>query len=370
MDKKDVKEQYFEYLKQAINEYCNSDGTISMYWDYRDEVDKNMIENYMNKHLKKYHFEYKEPTNERETFEDILIDQLVELDLDLPVEDEFVQYIVDNSPSEEIKNYISDIDNCDLINDLYDNGYNGVDWEIDRLLKNSKLRLNILLGTENERNYDMGSIVTAYGNVYRTPFVSYDIDAEDLDNSLTYLIHQQGYSTEDVYNELLGFSKDNTSTFINGIYTDITNNASEALSELGVYVALSGKDILDFCNKLKEEKGYIVVNKNTNIGIFNEWSGTCGYPDKYLEKDFVFPIDMIRNIQIEGVRNREHEYTIDDVFCGLVGEFWAENSLSYTSDPPELIKENIDDTINLVREEIEKSSSQIAPNKDTLDMDK
>ena len=72
------------------------------------------------------------------------------------------------------------------------------------------------------------------------------------------------------------------------------------MSELGVYISLSGSEITEFCDNLQNGNRYIVVDKDTNIGIFNEWSGTCGYPDNYLEKDFVVPVEMIRNVQIEG----------------------------------------------------------------------
>ena len=203
----------------------------------------------------------------------------------------------------------------------------------------------------------MGSIVTAFGNDYQTPFKTWNLDNNDvdrLDNALTYLIHQQGHTVKEVYDSLV-LEKNTESPFIEGICTDISNNSSEAMSEIGVYVKLSGRDIIDFCDNLQKGNGYIVVDKDTNIGIFNEWSGTCGYPDNYLEKDFVVPVDMIRNVQIEGASKSKYEYTINEV-CGMVGEFWKDNALGYTETAPEIVQENLNTVLEEINAEVEKLS--------------
>ena len=214
---------------------------------------------------------------------------------------------IDNAPTEEIRKQIKNADYADIIDDLNECGYIGVDYNIDQLLKNTSVKVNILLGTDTERNYDMGSIVTAFGNDYQYPFTDYAMPSvDDYDNAFTYLIHQQGHTIKEVLANHLDCCKDKTtSDFVKGAVTEIENNSSEAMSELGVYIQLNGNDILEFCNKLQEGKGYLVFDKDINIGLFNEWSGTCGYPDNYLEKDFVVPVSMIRNVQIEGARSYE-----------------------------------------------------------------
>ena len=101
---------------------------------------------------------------------------------------------------------------------------------------------------------------------------------------------------------------------------------------------------------------------------------------------------MIRNVQIEGARSYEqmknereklqeklnkakenndsysvayyekqldtmgrNGYTIDDV-CGMVGDFWKSNSVSYTDTAPTLVNENIETTLNEIEQTIEEKN--------------
>lgn len=350
-DLKDIQnEEYMEYLKKAVKEYFDENGCIQAYWDYNDTASKNTIQEHI------YNLINKETDM---LLVDKLFDEISEINFDWQsaLEADFVAHLIENAPNDKIKNYIDELDNCcKLYDKLYNCGYNGIEWNIEDLLRNTTLKVNILFGTEKEQDYDMGSIVTAFGNDYQTPFKTWNLDSNDvdrLDNALTYLIHQQGHTVKEVYDSLV-LGKNTESPFIEGICTDISNNSSEAMSELGVYIELSGRDIIDFCNNLQKGNGYIVVDKDTNVGIFNEWAGTCGYPDNYLEKDFVVPVDMIRNVQIEGAKTRDG-YTINEV-CGLVGEFWKDNALSYTEFAPELTQENLNIVLEEINAEVEKIS--------------
>lgn len=76
------------------------------------------------------------------------------------------------------------------------------------------------------------------------------------------------------------------------------------------------------------------------------------YDTKY---DTVVPIDMIRNVQIEGASKSEYEYTINEV-CGMVGEFWKDNALGYTETEPELVQENLNTVLEEISAEVEKLS--------------
>ena len=344
------KEEYLDYLKKVVKECCNEDGCINVYWDYRDSVSKDIIQNYINNVVG--------GMTDITSLEDAIFEEL-DIYYDVIDETEMVlrNHIIDNAPNEKIKDYIEQMEYSALSDDLYDCGYNGVDYNIDDLLRNTRLKVNLLFGTDAERNYDMGNIITAFGNDFQTPFITWNMnnnDVDRLDNALTYLIHQQGYTVKEVYDSL-ALGKNTENPFIEGVITDITNNSSEAMSERGVYIELSGRDISDFCNNLQKGNGYIVVDKDTNIGIFNEWSGTCGYPDNYLERDFVVPIDMIRNVQIEGASKSEYEYTINEV-CGMVGEFWKDNALGYTETEPELVQENLNTVLEEISAEVEKLS--------------
>ena len=373
---------YYDYLKQYISDNLDN-GLITLYHSYDDNIDKDIIQKYINAVVLGY------PTD---SFYDVIYEYAAScIDADY-YEDALIKELLDNAPTEEIREQIKNADYADIIDDLNECGYIGVDYNIGDLLKNTSVKVNILLGTDTERNYDMGSIVTAYGNDYQYPFKNYaKPDADDYDNALTYLIHQQGHTVQEVLaNHLdccLSEEQISKSGFIKGVCTDIEENSSEAMSELGVYVELSGDEIVKFCDKLSDKNAYLVFDKEVNIGLFNEWSGTCGYPDNYLERDFVVPTTMVRNVQIEGVRpitrNRAEElrniykntdseyekqragqnletegvigYTIDGV-CGMVGDFWKSNSVSYTNTAPTLVNENIETTLNEIEQTIEEKN--------------
>ena len=253
---------YKEYLRQYIDENTTN-GFATMYWDYSDEVDKDIIQKYINAVVLGY------PTD---SFYDVIYEDASDcIDVDY-YEDALIKELLDNAPTEEIRKQIKNADYADIIDDLNECGYIGVDYNIDQLLKNTSVKVNILLGTDTERNYDMGSIVTAFGNDYQYPFTDYAMPSvDDYDNAFTYLIHQQGHTIKEVLANHLDCCKDKTtSDFVKGAVTEIENNSSEAMSELGVYIQLNGNDILEFCNKLQEGKGYLVFDKDINIGLFNE----------------------------------------------------------------------------------------------------
>ena len=367
----------YDYIKQYIADNLDN-GMITMYHDYDESVNKDIIQKYINAIVLGYQVD---------NLDDVINEWIMEWNDDGYYIDALLAELKDNAPNEEIAQYIEE---CVVLDTLYECGFEGINYNIADLLGNTSVRVNILLGTETERNYDMGSIVTAYGNNYQYPFKNYaKPDVDYFDNALTYLIHQQGHTVQDVLaNHLdccLSEEQVSKSEFIKGVCTDIENNSSEAMSELGVYIELSGVEIAEFIDRLSDKNAYFVFYKDVNIGVFNEWSGTCGYPDNYLENDFVVPTAMVRNVQIEGVRpitrkraeelrniynnpdsseyakeragqNLETEgtigYTMDEV-CGMWGDFWKSNSISYTYTAPVLVNENIETTLNEIEQAIE-----------------
>lgn len=193
----------------------------------------------------------------------------------------------------------------------------GIDANVEDLLSNSSFNVNVFFATEAEENFDMGSIVHAFGNDYRDPRLE-DVDAEDLDNALSYLVNQQGHSIAEVYG-----NGDNA--FIRSVREEIDENSSEAMSELCALVRMDGQQMLDFIEKRNEAKDSLVLPKDyATMGIFNQWSGCGGMLDIQLEKDAVLPLSMVREFQIEGVRgdtNLWGGYTVDEVY-GLVRSAW------------------------------------------------
>lgn len=327
--------EYRTYLNEKVKEYCNADGYITMYWDYSDEVPNEKIQEVINKIL-----EGEEINLYDKIYED-MID--INMDYEYQLKDDFYRNIRDNAPNEFIKDLCEDM--ASLESDLLEfTEYKGIDYNIADLLKNTRVKVNIMFGTEVERDYDMSSIVSSYGNSWQTPFITWSMDKDNendieyYDNALSYLIHQQGHTSDEVFNCCFnnpkGFKE--TNDFVKSVVNEIANNANE-MTELTALVELNGESIAEFCDMLAKGKNYLSFDKDVEIGLFNEWNGGGSLLEIALEKPFVVPIDIVRGVQIEGVK-QHYSYSVDNVY-GLIGSCWKD-CLSYTNNAPDLVKED------------------------------
>lgn len=332
---KPTRKKYLDFLKKEIERYCNDKKEYELYWDYRDELSPESI-------LSAY--EKCQETG----YPDIgpyLMDMLFNLnpDGDEPLYDSIIKDINQSGDSE----LISEFNPYNLSEDLIWAGYEGLDVNLDDLLSQSTIRVNVMFATESEQNLDMGSIVSSYGNDWQSPFVDFRAESKDFDNALTYLIHQQGHTVREV---LEGRFKnpeglDHPNNFVDSVVNEIVNNSAEAMSELTVLVKLSGNNIIDFFNAVILKNGFFEFSQSSIVGLFNEWSGCGGVLEIELEKPFVVPINMIRNIQIEGTKQCG-SYSVNSVY-GLVSSCWKD-TWNYTNTSPELTTEDIPQTISEV----------------------
>lgn len=58
----------------------------------------------------------------------------------------------------------------------------------------------------------------------------------------------------------------------------------------------------------------VSVSKNSFVGLFNEWLGTGASFDIKLEKDFIFPVSLIKEIRFEGANRRYGYHTVKKVY--------------------------------------------------------
>lgn len=336
MKKNDFNQVYNNFLKSKIDEYCNENKFCEIYWDYGESIEPSML-------LEAYK-KYKEEGFEK--IEDYLEDQLLNMNYDY--DSYMISQILHDLKEEdfynkEFKKWFND--KCDIYEDLYENGYNGIDVNLTSLLKNANFHFNIMFATDEEKNYDMGSIVTSFGT-YHSPYYEY-LEKDNFDNALTYLIHQQGHTCKEYIDELEnqpnGFEKGCNCKFIESIVEDVVNNTSEAMSELTVLVNMDGEEAIEFLNYLEDKQNNrnLKIDKECEIGLFNEWAGCGGLLEIELEKDFIVPKNMILGFQIEGGYN--NGYTVDEVY-GLINSCWRE-CLDYTEEMPELVIEDIEKTI-------------------------
>lgn len=332
------RKKYLEFLKQQVQELCNDKGCYEVHWDYRDEISP--------KDFQQVYEQCRQ--NQSSNFKEHLLDLLYEVNSDY---DSSLHNMIENEIllSNDI-NLIREFLDGDFWEDVASVGYKGIEMNVDDILRQSKLRINIMFATKKEKNQDMGSIIRAFGNDYRLPFANWSVSEEDYDNALTYLIHQQGYTVKEMLICLMKDDYDRHDPFIASIFHEIANNSAEAMSELTTLVSLSGNDIIQFFNTLLKGKGYLAFGPDTVLGIFNEWNGSGSVLEIELEKPFVVPVSMIREIQVEGV-DPPHTYTVSNVY-GMGGPCW-EDDLSYTDIPPELVQEDIGQTIAKIQTLIE-----------------
>lgn len=300
-------EKYKNILANLIKEKCNNEGFYEICWDYRDEISPATI---------------KEAVDQEDISPfDYISDTLLQIN----------EVWTDNEMISCVKERIYDTGDAKLINeyhdsesffeDLYDAGYKGIELNVNELLEKTELDVNITFATDQEQNYDMGSIVGAYGSY---AFPDEDTCSTYLDNALTYLINQQGYTSKNIYDRLYENPEGWTTTdnFVDSVVNEIVNNSSEAMSELCILVKMNAKEYLEMIAKLRNKENFnLKFNKKSVVGIFNEWSG-CGGPFEIsLEKDFLVPSTMIRELMLDDATGK---YT-----CG-VGRVYGMSTGAWT----------------------------------------
>ena len=328
-----LEQQWFDFLKQQVSEYCNENGAYEVYWDYNDSLDPQQVVDAVNTAVE-----------EGSSVSAVLDDMIFEMNADY--DENFFDAVRSNIP-EELEGFADD---RDLYEDLEEAGYTGLDMNTKDLLDATELRVNILFATPAEQNSDMSSLIKCYGSYHNPNFEN--INAVDLDNCMTYLIHQQGHSIKEYYECLLdnpgGFDFNHKSTFIESCVDDCVNNSSEGMSVITALVSLSAMEYYELVKQTKAGEGYLTISKNAYGGTFNPWGGAGGLSIE-LEKDMIMPIAYVNRIQVEGADNSE--YTVDDVF-GLVGSAW-EGTLTFGG-TPELYQEDIDEVVDYIHSLAEK----------------
>jgi hypothetical protein len=303
-----------QFLTDCIEEYCR-DGYYTIYWDYRDEVSPDTIN--------KAFFDYVDDDNGYCNFEDYLdstvFDEwslwdyehylIEEIESDANNSDDFIQEILQNI-----------IDNGTIWDYLYECGYQGLKYDIHDIVNDVKV--NLLLATKSELNYDLSPISRVYiekidnaewRNLYK-------------DNALQYLIRQQGYFTkaEDFLTDAM---EHETSKFLKSVDWELNNAYVGDCHCLTVLISAdldTLNDLADILSKKETAKKKITVTKDCEIGLLAPFIGGGSTLEIQLEKDFEFPADMLYDVQIE---HRGHYsgihgfYTVDDIYC-LCGECW------------------------------------------------
>ena len=334
----DIQVRYNDFLKKEIEEYCVN-GSYELSWDY-DDIDT-LADN-----IDKYIADYDGTDDFKSYITDVLTNEF--LDNGYFPEDNLETAIrndIDTLNDDELNNYFNErVDNNQFWDDMYDNGYDGVDYQLDDILNRLDVSVNIMIAPYNEQNYDMGSIITAFGSDYLTASDGTDIEPEYLDNGITYLVHQQGHTLKELFDAIYGKPSDNK--FIKSVVQEINNNPAEAMSGLTVLTKIN---VLTYGNLLQAKKNnssYVEVPVDTYVGIFNPWIGTGSLFEIELEKPFIFSAGDILNASLDSVTGSGF-YSVGDVYGG----FSRDTGLSFVDTAPELVQEDLQEVLQYVANE-------------------
>ena len=181
---------YGEWLKDAVGKLCNAEGAYEVWWDYDERVEPSHVHEAVQKYADEG---YTSPQAYLEcvTFQDAADYHQREFLREL----EEMADVEDGAVADEFRRAM---DEGDVWDDLDRAGFKGVDLMMESALQHSRIDVNLLFATKEELNHDTCSIVDAFGSAYGSPQVD-RLDAGDLDNALSYLVNQQGYSVGDLY---------------------------------------------------------------------------------------------------------------------------------------------------------------------------
>ena len=190
------------------------------------------------------------------------------------------------------------------------------DDNMTQLLDLSALRINICLATFEEFSYG--------GQIYDMNRFAVSNNAPDnigqyFNNAAIWLICQQGYSPEDLYNE----SKRNESLLLSSLY-----NEMQGLGENGAYLKiLLSVDWETLCALYANDGQNITIPENATIGLHNHNMGVGTHFEVQLEKPLVIPKDLVFEIQFEQLNDGRYRknYDIESSYVndGFLNEAWT-----------------------------------------------
>ena len=196
----------------------------------------------------------------------------------------------------------------------------------DELL-GQEARVNILLGTPEERDSDFSSIHDMCIGIDEPDAVYGD----EKDNALTWLAEQQGYSYDSIADavscqESCGFDAclDTFGPFLASASSELANFPN-AMGTIAVLTRIPIADI----PKLNAPGYQITVPQGAKVGIFAPWVGGGSMLGIELEKPLAIPTEMVFETQVEGVRC--DAFTVNQVY-GLADDAWKRPVAIETAD--------------------------------------
>lgn len=298
---------YNNYCNYGMNEgYANFEAYLEYYvddvlWEYREEVYSSLIAD-----IKKG-----------------LPDRLYE------IFDDYVDELGDYGVLEDIAKAEVEIDTYSYIDECH---------------------INLMFATRKELNFDNGAIHDAFnsniGDINVRGNEEYYKDS--LDNSLSYVIHQQGHTIKEVYEALYSDKNNADNNFVKSVVNEL-DGMTYSMSNVTALTSCGGKDLINLLDSIAHKKSDIFISlpTTTEIGLYNEWLGSGSALEISLEKPLVIPADMVRNVQFESTSSNDrvsksanNGYSVDDTYS-LVHSVWTKSNPTLTSEPPSLLQEDV-----------------------------
>lgn len=244
-------------------------------------------------------------------------------------------------------------------------GYEGATVDMSEFLDHD-YKVNLLLATEQELNYDNTSIsrmahgiigedgkltLKDYNDFHDKTVTAADQLETYSDNALSYLVHQQGYTVEEMMHavqERIAENDYDTSGFIESVVNELDGTYSDYNEQLTALIGINGNDLVEMLDKVAEGKDNIVLGTDTVIGLYDRMNGAGSDFEIQLEKDMVIPTTMVQIVQMES--SGRHDivkdnigYSVDDTY-DFVGTQWQDSYKGITDEAPTLAQENMKET--------------------------
>lgn len=209
---------------------------------------------------------------------------------------------------------LSKFSTWDVLYDLYSEGFIKKDYCEDQIISNTQLRYNITLATKNELNFDSTVEVLADMLDEELPPSGREELGRLLDNGLVWLISQQGYRPEDIFDPEVA----KRSPFIRSVCEEL----NESGGGTPFLTLLAGSDPNTMLELVHNDDKTVTFPTSTVLGLFSGSSGGGSILGIDLEKPLVVPKDLIFDIEIEGSSKRYRSgYTVDETY-GLARDAW------------------------------------------------
>lgn len=302
-------------LDEMLGYYQQSDGTFryEIYADYRDEMDsKTAIEILLSPDPMVTFWEQL-----MEWYEDYEWRLRSDLKQELKQKLTSAEGVFPEGLPEEAENLLHD-----LLPEL-------VEYQLpeEHYLKQT-FRVNIMVDT-GDGNYDY-----TLNSAYPCWYGSYD-DRIDDRAGIVWLAKTQGYTNAKLRRALQQGDMRDPKGFLQSMRVELANLAS-AMSTVTFLVEMTLKELMELNRlvRLQEREGrhydsrknpycgYIVLDKNTETGLYDPWHGGGSCFEIELEKDVRLPVKYIRSALPDGGDG----YSVEEVY-GMCGSAWQQGGI-------------------------------------------